>query len=226
MRRECRERFPRHGFQRKPLVKDPGTHHGTCVTHVPWCMSGSEIRGVGENVPGIPGACVTRNFTYLARGPLLATSHTPLIDGSTATRLGLRSCLCVCRPCDIVIIWPLEMEWYDATPRCCSRNKRPSQQWWRHQMETFSALLAISAGNSPVPGEFPAQRPVTQSCHVFLDLRPNKRVNNGEAGDWRRHRSHYDVIVMTMKEHILYDHMIILCQVLHIFVVTIAFNVF
>ena len=37
--RECRGRFPRHGFQRKPLVSDPGMHHGTCVTHVPWCMS-------------------------------------------------------------------------------------------------------------------------------------------------------------------------------------------
>ena len=32
-------------------------HHGTCVTHVPWCMSGSLTRGGGENVPGIPGAC-------------------------------------------------------------------------------------------------------------------------------------------------------------------------
>ena len=32
-------------------------HHGTCVTHVPWCMSGSLTCGGGENVPGIPGAC-------------------------------------------------------------------------------------------------------------------------------------------------------------------------
>ena len=32
--------------------------------------------------------------------------------------------------------------------------------WWRHRMETFPALLAICAGNSPVPGKFPAQRPV------------------------------------------------------------------
>ena len=38
MRREC---FPRHQLQRKPLVSNPGMHHGTCVTHVPWCMSGS-----------------------------------------------------------------------------------------------------------------------------------------------------------------------------------------
>ena len=47
MRRECRERFPRHRFQRKLLVSDPDMHHGTCVTHVPWCMSGSLNRGGG-----------------------------------------------------------------------------------------------------------------------------------------------------------------------------------
>ena len=67
MRRECRERFPRHLFQRKPLISDPGMRHGTCVTHVPWCMSGSLTRGGGENVPGV---CTTRNFTYLVGGPL------------------------------------------------------------------------------------------------------------------------------------------------------------
>ena len=49
--------FPRRRFQRKPLVSDPGMHHGTCVTHVPWCMSGSLTCGDGENVSGIPGAC-------------------------------------------------------------------------------------------------------------------------------------------------------------------------
>ena len=49
--------FPRRRFQRKPLVSDPGMHHGTCVTHVPWCMSGSLTCGDGENVPSIPGAC-------------------------------------------------------------------------------------------------------------------------------------------------------------------------
>ena len=58
-----------HWFQWKPPVGDPGMHHGTCVTHVPWYMSGSLTRGGGENVPGIPGACTTRNFIYLVRGP-------------------------------------------------------------------------------------------------------------------------------------------------------------
>ena len=60
--------FPRQRFQRKPLIGDPGMHYGTCVTHVPWCMLGSLNRGGGENVPGIPAACATRNFTYLIRG--------------------------------------------------------------------------------------------------------------------------------------------------------------
>ena len=49
--------FPRRRFQMKPLFSDPGMHHGTCVTHVPWCMPGSLTCGDGENVPGIPGAC-------------------------------------------------------------------------------------------------------------------------------------------------------------------------
>ena len=49
--------------------------------------------------------------------------------------------------------------------------------WWRHQMETFSALLALCAWNSPVTGEFPAKRPVTRSFDAFVDLRLNKRFS-------------------------------------------------
>ena len=51
-------------------------------------------------------------------------------------------------------------------------------------METLSALLAICAGNSPVPGEFPAQRPVTRSFDVFFDLRLNKRLRKQLWGWW------------------------------------------
>ena len=56
--------------------------------------------------------------------------------------------------------------------------------WWRHKMEKFSALLAICAGNLPVPGEFPAQRPVTRSFDVFFDLRLNKRLSKQWWGWW------------------------------------------
>ena len=41
MRRECRERFR----ARWPRVTDPDMHHGTCVTHMPWCMPGSLTSG-------------------------------------------------------------------------------------------------------------------------------------------------------------------------------------
>ena len=44
-------------------------------------------------------------------------------------------------------------------------------------MEKFSALLAICARNSPVPGEFLTQRPVTRNFDVNFDLRPNKRLS-------------------------------------------------
>ena len=63
-------------------------------------------------------------------------------------------------------------------------NVSSPSSWWRHQMETFSALLAICAGNSPVPGEFPAQRPVTRSFDVFFDLRLNKRLSKQSWGWW------------------------------------------
>ena len=56
--------------------------------------------------------------------------------------------------------------------------------WWRHLMETFPALLAFCAGNSPVPGEFPTQMPVTRSFDVFFDLRLNKRLSKQPWGWW------------------------------------------
>ena len=63
----------------------------------------------------------------------------------------------------------------------------------------FFALLAICAENSPVPGEFPAQRPVTRSFDVFFYLHPNKRLSKQWWGWWfetspcplRRHRNGY-----------------------------------
>ena len=55
--------------------------------------------------------------------------------------------------------------------------------WWSHQIETFSASLALFTGNSPVTGEFPAQ-PVTWSFGVFFDLRQNKRSSKQPRGWW------------------------------------------
>ena len=51
-------------------------------------------------------------------------------------------------------------------------------------MEIFSALLVLCAGNSPVTGEYPAQRPVTRSFDIAFDLRLNKRLSKQSWGWW------------------------------------------
>ena len=68
---------------------------------------------------------------------------------------------------------------------------------WRHQMETFSALLAICAGihRSPVNSHHKGQwRGALMFSLICTWI--NGRVNNGEASDLRRHCAHYDVTVM------------------------------
>ena len=65
-------------------------------------------------------------------------------------------------------------------------------------MEKFSALLAICTGNSPVTGEFLEQSKwrgalmFSLICAWIIGW-----LNNGEAGDLRRHGAHYDVTVMS-----------------------------
>ena len=53
--------------------------------------------------------------------------------------------------------------------------------WWRHKMETFSALLASCEGNPPVTGGFPSQGSVTRNFDVLFDLRLHKRFSK----QWR-----------------------------------------
>ena len=60
----------------------------------------------------------------------------------------------------------------------------PFYSWWHHQMETFSVLLALCAGNSPGTGEFLAQRPVMQCFDVFFDLWMIKRLSKQSWGWW------------------------------------------
>ena len=68
---------------------------------------------------------------------------------------------------------------------------------WRHQMETFSGLLAICAGNSTVPVNSPRKGPWRGALTFsFVSAWINGWVNNGEAGDLRSKRAHYDIIVM------------------------------
>ena len=71
--------------------------------------------------------------------------------------------------------------------------------WWRHQIETFSASLALCAGNSPVPANSP-HKGQWRGALMFslICVWINGWVNNRETGDLRLHRGHYDVIVMNL----------------------------
>ena len=59
-----------------------------------------------------------------------------------------------------------------------------SSTWRRHQMEIFSALLALCEGNPPVTGGLPSQRPVTRNFDVSFDLRLNKRLSKQSRRRW------------------------------------------
>ena len=104
----------------------------------------------------------------------------------------------------------IQTQLLDCTHQCRSRLKFPIMNWvddsiaggqhmaftwWRHQMETFSALLAFCAGNSPHKDQWRGLLMFTLIC-----ARINGWVNNREAGDLRCHRANYDIIVMIMND--------------------------
>ena len=113
----------------------PDMHHGTCVTHVPWCMPGSLTNdfplesAVRENVPGIPGACATRNVTYLVRGPCT----NPITVASCLAPWRLKS--------------PASLLFTQAFIQSQIKENIKAPRHW-----------IFYAGNSLVTGEFPAQR--------------------------------------------------------------------
>ena len=73
----------------------------------------------------------------------------------------------------------------------------PPWPWWRHQVEAFSELLALCAGNSPVTGEFP-HKGQWHRAWIFsvISTSTNGWASNREAGDLTRHRAHYNVTAM------------------------------
>ena len=95
--------------------------------------------------------------------------------------------------------------------RTCSLSRDRFVAWWRHQMETFSALLALCAGNSPVTGQFPSQRSMSRGLVFSLICAwTNGWVNNRHAGDLGRNRAHYDVTVMVWQVDETEDRLIII----------------
>ena len=89
---------------------------------------------------------------------------------------------------NIILVPQFEVKSLQLVWRSGNRGFNPwvpdTQTWWRHQMGTFSVLLALCEGNTPVTGGFPSQRPATRSFDVFFDLRLNERVSKQSRRRW------------------------------------------
>ena len=72
------------------------------------------------------------------------------------------------------------------------------KQWWRHQIETFSALLTLCDGESAVDRWISFVKPSDADlwCYLWSAPEPKAEANNRDTGDLRGHGAHYDVTVM------------------------------
>ena len=213
MRRECRERFPRNRLQRKPLVSDPGMLHGTSITHVPWCMSGSLTSGGGENGPDKRPMELTYDVVKLCEA---------------VNELEIRLQIGVCVP-----FIPGGAGWFEShdvdvigtadVPVCSPAviTSRVTQDEfvladteqhddvikWKHFPRNWPFVREIH--RSPV--NFPHKGQWRGALMFSLNYAwINDWVNNREAGDLRRQHGHYDVIVMTRITHWTYQRRLFL----------------
>ena len=128
MSRECRELFPGHHGLAIP----------TCITARAWrtcrdawrdCLLAVSFEvGGSENVPGIPGACATRNFTYLVRGPWRPKSPASRLFTQPFIQVHIKENIKAPRH------WPL---WGEFTgdrwiPAQRANNAENVSIWWRH----------------------------------------------------------------------------------------------
>ena len=98
-------------------------------------------------------------------------------------------------------------QWVEMSKTCQPRGTRRVfiwLTWWRHQMETFSASLALCTGNSLVTGEFPSQRPVMRNFDVFFDLRMNKWLRKQSRCWW------FETPLCSLRRH--YNVLFVLCS--------------
>ena len=150
------------------------------IEEVPYCLSRSSVKFQGHSGRKISN--FDPNWAFLDCNCSL---NSP-IGLKWCTKLGVvqKRCPIVFRghPSNLKVTWTEKsMIWINFKQNYWAGHSYP---WWRHQMETFSALLAICAGHSSVTSEFPGQRPVPRSFDVFFDLRLNKRLSKQSWGWW------------------------------------------
>ena len=156
-------------------------HHGTCVTHMPWCMSGSLTRGGGEN----RHSRRMRNPQFYVSGkrPMAAASHTCQLSPASSRPVSIAD-----KTPNFNISWSLEVARFVF---------RTVRLLW-YMTGTSAALLCywpsvrgihMSLADSPHKNQW------RRALKLSL-IWTNGCANNRLAGYLRRHRSHNDVIAM------------------------------
>ena len=185
------------------FVSGHGSGHGGAAVLLPgFCYQSIAKLGNKTAIPPWPGPYIAGSFS------ISRSVHT--------VALSTRKCWFVRRTHAELLVDQPELSWstsvsdditqeidqcqiylikYPENARPLTHKHRCNHPWWRHQMETFSALLAICQG---IHRWIPRTKASDAGFGVFFDLRLNKRLSKQSwAGDLRRHRAHYDVIVMT-----------------------------
>ena len=176
-------------FFTPPRASDPDMHHGTHVTHVPWCMPGSltsfEIGG-RENVPGIPGACATRNFAYLVRGPypnpypitsyglwdaILDQNITLLHDNETHQMCNMVRVLFLSLICQVSVKYSCD-EWCNALYLYAFNPQYPNCYRFARYSGICCSLIRYG-----ILDKWPTRMPYTMYNHIYESLNENWRWN-------------------------------------------------
>ena len=116
--------FPHRRLQMKPLVSNPGIHHGTCVTHVPWCMSGLLTSGGRETFPA---------FSVHAQSQFY-------VSGKRHRALIRRNCNAVSSKCFICVIFCCESIYIRYWKKAYWCFKYARVKWWwllMHELNTY-----------------------------------------------------------------------------------------
>ena len=144
-----------------------------------------------NNFIGYKGAPYIRYFavvlTYDGHADIVGCDGSQLVSRSQSVTHNNAGC----HPNAVWYLWE-HNRWY--LPICILHMEYVYHvAWWRHKMETFSVLLALWEGNSPVTG---GQWHGAFHQFSLICAWKNGWVNNREAGDLRHHWAHYDVTVM------------------------------
>ena len=132
------------------------------------CFNNHVVCNINDvDIDAIIKSCSVNIYTYIYTSPRFLDANWMSKQNPFRKNLSKMKCLQATRGTMLSTTSKLTV-FHHVCPSGISKYKNP---WWCHQMETFSVLLALCAGNSPVTGEFPSQRPVTRSFDVSFDLR-------------------------------------------------------